>query len=317
MVRGIERKQLFNEDEDYQDFLERIAKALKGSGAVIYAWALMLNHIHLLIKIGKQALSKIMKRVLTGYALGYNRRHKRAGYLYQGRYKSIVCEEEAYLLELVRYIHLNPLRVGVVKTLEELDKYKWSGHRIIMGRGKIEWQDKEEILSRFGKTKSEARRKYREFVREGIKQGKREDLTGGGLIRSLGGIGRAVLAKLGKEKQMYDQRILGDGNFVEGLLKKTEDKEEKVPRISIDEVIKKVCKIYKVKVERLIKRKKQKGLYKIKAIVINIGIDKLGISGSSLARKLGLGKSRISKLNRLGEILVRKEQKNLKEILGE
>ena len=174
MVRGIERKKIFNEDEDYQDFLERISKALNGSGAVIYAWVLMLNHIYLLIKIGKQALSKVMRRILTGYALGYNRRHKRVGYLYQGRYKSIVCEEEAYLLELVRYIHLNPLRVGVVKTLEELDKYQWSGHSVIMGRQKTDWQDTEEILSRFGKTKSEARRKYREFVREGIKQGKRE-----------------------------------------------------------------------------------------------------------------------------------------------
>ena len=113
-----------------------------------------------------------MRRVLTGYALAYNRRHKRVGYLYQGRYKSIICEEEAYLLELVRYIHLNPLRAGVVKTLKGLDKYKWSGHSVIMGRQKAEWQDTEEILSRFGKTKREARGKYREFVREGTNQGR-------------------------------------------------------------------------------------------------------------------------------------------------
>lgn len=319
MVRGIERKKIFNEDKDYQDFLGRISKALEGSGAVIYAWVLMSNHIHLLIKIGKQALSKIMRRILTGYALAYNRKYRRAGYLYQGRYKSIICEEELYLLELVRYIHLNPLRAGIVKTLDGLDRYKWCGHRIIMGRGKFDCQDTEEILSRFGYTIGEARRKYREFVREGIKQGKRNDLTGGGLIRSLGGIGRAIISKLGKEKQMYDQRILGGGNFVEGILKKTETKEEKIPRINIDEVIKKICRIYNIKTAKLLNRKNQKGLYKIKSIVVNIGIDRLGISGSSLARKFGLTRSSISRLNKLGEVLIRGEESreiDLRKILG-
>ncbi len=87
----------------------------------------------ILVKTDKQALSKIMRRILTGYALAYNRKYGRVGYLYQGRRKKIFNEEELYLLELARYIHLNPLRAGVVKTMEELDKYKWSGHRIIMG----------------------------------------------------------------------------------------------------------------------------------------------------------------------------------------
>lgn len=152
-----------------------------------------------------------------------------------------------------------------------------------------------------------------------IKQGKRKDLIGGGLIRSLGGIGRVIIAKIGKEKQMYDQRILGSRNFVKRILKKTELADEKVARISIDEVIKRICRIYKVKTEKIISRKNQKGLYKLKAIVVNIGIDRLRIPGSVLARKLGLTRSSISRLNRLGEVLVRGEEFQkigLEKILG-
>lgn len=313
IVRGIERKNIFNDRADCKIFLVRLENVLENSGAKVYAWALMPNHFHILICIGKKPLKTIMRRLLTGYALSYNRRHKRVGYLYQGRYKSVVCEEEPYLFELVRYIHLNPLRAGLVKTMEELDSYRWGGHSVIMDNQKMEWQNTEEILNRFGSNFSLARRTYREFVGEGIKHGKREDLTGGGLIRSLGGIGRILLMRTSREKQLYDQRILGSGEFVEGILKKVASEGETIPRINIDELIKKICKFYKVEPEKLIYRKKQKGLAKIKSVIVNIGIDKLGIPGSYIARKLGLSKSAISKLNKLGEVLVGKEGEIINE----
>ena len=316
IVRGIERKKIFSDRNDYEDFLTRVEQVLENSGAKVYAWALIPNHFHLLIRTDKKPLKTIMKRLLTGYALSYNRRHKRVGYLYQGRYKSIVCEEEPYLLELVRYIHLNPLRAGLVKTMVELDKYRWSGHSVIMGNQKITWQDAEEILGRFGDIVSHAKQKYREFVIDGIKDGKREDLTGGGLIRSLGGIGRLLLTRTSKEKQLYDQRILGSGRFVEGILKRAETEEEKIPRINIEELIKRVCEFYKVEPEKLINRKKQKGLSPIKSIIVNIGIDKLGIPGSRIAHRLGLSKSAVSKLNKMCEVLVKTEDGVLKKVLG-
>ncbi|GAG23513.1 unnamed protein product, partial [marine sediment metagenome] len=185
IVRGIERKKIFSEKEDYENFLYRFGNVLKESETKVYAWALLPNHFHVLICIKKKPLKVIMRRLLTGYALSYNRRHKRVGYLYQGRYKSIVCEEEPYLLELVRYIHLNPLRARMVKTMEVLDRYMWCGHSVIMGNHDVEWQDVREILCRFGGGLSGARKKYREFIVDGISEGKRKDLTGGGLIRSL------------------------------------------------------------------------------------------------------------------------------------
>jgi hypothetical protein len=87
-------------------------------------------------KIFFEVLSKVMRKLMTGYAVTFNQRHKRSGHLFQNRYKSIICEEDPYLLELIRYIHLNPLRAGMVKDLKELDKYPWSGHSAILGRCK-------------------------------------------------------------------------------------------------------------------------------------------------------------------------------------
>ena len=110
----------------------------------------MANHVHLLLFSGVQGISQFMGRLLTAYALYFNRRHQRRGHLFQDRYKSIVCEEEAYLLgSLVRYIHLNPMRAGLVKGLGELNRYRWSGHSFLIGRYRNSWQAKEYVLRQF------------------------------------------------------------------------------------------------------------------------------------------------------------------------
>lgn len=96
-------------------------------------------------------LSGFMRRFLTGYAISYNRRHRRWGHLFQSRYKSIICEEDAYLTELVRYIHLNPLRAKLVKSLAQLDRYRWWGHGGLIGKVENEWQDRDYALKWFGK----------------------------------------------------------------------------------------------------------------------------------------------------------------------
>jgi len=148
MARGIERRKIFHDDKDRKSFLERFAGILEETQMQCYvypvkceayfsgAWALIPNHFHLLLRTGPTPLSKVMRRLMTGYAVTFNIRHKRSGHLFQNRYKSVVCEEDAYLLELIRYIHLNPLRAGLVKDLQELDKYHWTGHSAILGRRK-------------------------------------------------------------------------------------------------------------------------------------------------------------------------------------
>ena len=119
IIRGIERRPIFADDTDRDRFTDRLGLELARSSTRCYAWALMPNHGHLLLRTGKISLSTVMRRLLTSYAVTFNRRHKRHGHLFRNRYKSILCQEDPYMLELVRYIHLNPLRAGLVESIEK------------------------------------------------------------------------------------------------------------------------------------------------------------------------------------------------------
>ena len=223
------------DDKDRSSFLERLAVILEETQTQCYAWTLIPNHFHLLLRTGPTSLSTVMRRLMTGYAVTFNIRHRRSGHLFQNRYKSVVCEEDPYLLELIRYIHLNPLRAKLVKDLKELDKYLWTGHSVLIGKQKnplvseispaIE-KDKylaaktvEDVLQYFGKNLKEARRRYQEFVEKGIDQGKRPDFQGGGLVRSAGGDKTGLLGRKEEDKELSDQRILGSGDFVAEVLR--------------------------------------------------------------------------------------------------
>ena len=133
MGRGIERRNIFLDDRDREDFVRRLKELAKEGSIEIYAWSLLRNHFHLLCKTKKRPLASSMRKLLTGYAVNFNLRHRRHGHIFQNRYKSIVCQEEAYLAELVRYLHLNLVRAGVCKGLEELNECPWSGHAALMG----------------------------------------------------------------------------------------------------------------------------------------------------------------------------------------
>jgi len=208
MGRGIDGIKIFSNKRDCEDFLERLADLCRADALSVYAWALMGNHYHLLLRTGNQQLSNSMRKILTGYVVNYNRRHKRYGHLFQNRYKSIICEDDPYLLELTRYIHLNPLRAGIVKDLKELKGYKWCGHSSIMGMIKREWQDTDTVLAYFGKRRKRAIERYDEFVGRGIEVGSRPELIGGGLIRSLGGWSQVLSLRRVGSKIFSDERIL-------------------------------------------------------------------------------------------------------------
>jgi REP element-mobilizing transposase RayT len=146
MGRGLDRQVIFRDDQDRADFVHRLATLAEAHALTVYAWALLPNHFHLLVRTGPRPLARSMRSLLTGYAGAFNRRRKRTGHLFQNRYKSIVVEEEPYRLELVRYLHLNPLRAGVVPDLPALARYPWSGHSALLGRIARPWQATEEIL---------------------------------------------------------------------------------------------------------------------------------------------------------------------------
>jgi putative transposase len=125
MVRGNNRAEIFTDDQDRATFLERLGENILEAKCSVYAWVLMGNHVHILFKSGQKGISAVMRKLLTWYAQYYNRHHRRTGHLFENRYKSILCDEDNYLLALIRYIHLNPVRAGILTTMEELDRYPW------------------------------------------------------------------------------------------------------------------------------------------------------------------------------------------------
>jgi REP element-mobilizing transposase RayT len=234
ICRGIEQRPIFEDDFDRDRFVERLGTVLQETATPCYAWALIPNHFHLLIRTGLVPVATVMRRLLTGYAVNFNHRHRRSGHLFQNRYKSILCQEDPYLLELVRYIHLNPIRAGLVADLNSLDRYPYSGHSRIMGRLTGGFQDIETVLSMFGKTRRGARKRYKAFVSKGLLAGKRPELTGGGLIRSSGGWhALKELRRMGIHFKS-DERLLGDSDFVDTVLKAANEKLDRKYRIQAE-----------------------------------------------------------------------------------
>lgn len=300
MIRGIEGAQVFQDDQDRMDFISRLGRLLEKTGTQILAWVLMDNHVHLLIFSGHEGISKFMRCLLTGYAIRYNLKYHRRGYLFQNRYKSIVCEEEPYLLELVRYIHLNPLRAGVVKGLEELDRYPWSGHSVLIGRSKNGWQQREYVLRQFSEDRRRAILAYRRFMEEGKDQGRRSELVGGGLIRSLGGWSQVLSTRGNKERVEHDARILGGGDFVADILREADKNLKRQLRLgerkaSIDRVIRKMCSEAGVEEQEVRNGGQRRRVSKVRAGIAYYLSHELGMPMAEIARELGVCSSAIIK----------------------
>jgi REP element-mobilizing transposase RayT len=293
MVRGIEKGKVFKGDADKDHFLERLGEILQDTKTICYAWALIPNHFHLLLRTGTMPISTVMRRLLTGYALWFNRTHHRHGHLFQNRFKSILCQEDSYLLELIRYIHLNPIRAGLVLDLEELGRYPYAGHSVLMKKLKKSWQDVEGVLGMFGQRVGPARQAYQEFVEGGIAQGRRQDLTGGGLIRSVGGWEALKAMKKEKRYQRSDERILGDGHFVDQVLASAEEALEnrhelRVRGFDLTKIASRVAEVLSVKPEDIWARGRYRKIVEARSLFCYWAVRELGVSMSSLSSKLGI-----------------------------
>lgn len=304
--RGIEKRKIFMTDSDRDDFLERVEKILLESQTPCYAWVLMPNHFHLLIRTGNAPIAHIMRRLLSGYAGRFNRRHRRAGHLFQNRYKSILCQEESYFLELVRYIHLNPLRAKQVATLDELDRYPYSGHSALMGHRDNHWQHAKEVLGRFGKGAQASRQAYRSFVEKGVAMGRRPELTGGGLIRSMGGWHAVKSFQRSKAHLKGDERILGDSDFVESVLARQNERLERryatrAQGYDFGAVVKRVEAVLGVAAESILTASKQPRNVEARSLVCYWAIRELGMTAVSVAQLLGITQPAVTKAAYRGE----------------
>lgn len=307
--RGINRRVIFSDDTDYDIFMDRLGDLLKESGTFCFAWALLPNHFHLLLKTGNVPISHLMKRLLTGYAVNYNHRHKRVGHLFQNRYKSILCQEDSYLLELVRYIHLNPLRAKIVSDYRALSKHPHCGHGAILGKLKKEWQAGQYILRLFGTKKADAQKKYSEFVSKGIEKGKRPELSGGGLLRSQGGWEGLKANRRAGDYQKGDERILGDGDFVENVLRQAEERLHDKYRLraegyDFEKLLERVSQLSGLSSHQILDRHRDRKRIQARSILCYWANDQLGLSQSRLANILKQTQPAISQAVRRGMALV-------------
>lgn len=308
IFRGLERRKIFRDNQDRNNFVDRLGNVLSDTSTPCYAWALIPNHAHLLLKTGNTPISTIMQRLLTGHAAYFNRRYRRHGKLFQNRYKSILCQEDAYLLELVRYIHLNPLRSKVVSDLRKLDRYPYCGHSRVMGKRKSDWQDVSYVLQQFGKSKLAARLNYRDFVKKGIELGQRPELTGGGLIRSLGGWSMARRLRGTIEQIKSDKRILGDGEYVEKILKKANEQMENRYALTssgfdIKKVAERVREVLEVEPDKVWEKGKHPETVRARSLFCFWAVRELGITMTEVAATLGLTQPAVSISVKRGEKL--------------
>ncbi len=301
IIRGIERRMIVEDGEDRENFVSRLGRLASESRTGIYAWALMTNHAHILLSSGPQGLSNFMRRFMTGYAVSYNLRHRRYGHLFQNRYKSIVCDADSYFTELVRYIHLNPLRVKLVEDLSQLEKYPYCGHGVIVGRIRYDWQDREHVLSWFGRSEGEAKRAYRRFVEEGVALGRRPELVGGGLVRSIGGWSEVISLRRRAVGELADERILGSGDFVQRILKEEDERvrqqySSKERQRELKHIIEEVCRRKNVSMTELRSGSRRGTISRFRAEITRSLVEDYGISMAEVARQVGVSTSAISKI---------------------
>ena len=317
IVRGIERRKIFRSDDDRKNFLNRLGKLIPETQTDCFAWALIPNHVHLLLKTGLVPISVFMSRLLTGYAVWFNQKYRRHGQLFQNRYKSILCQKDPYLKELVRYIHLNPLRAGLVEDMKQLDKHPWSGHSVLMNKTKQPWQNVDDVYELFSDQKRLARRRYRVFVEKGIAEGKRPDLVGGGLLRSIGGW--TVLKGFRKAgiRVKGGERILGDGDFVENVLKSAEEALEqksdlKAKGYDFDRITERVAEVMGMEIGQVTAFGKSPQTVKARSLLCFWAHRKLGMTTIEIGRKLKISQSAVSRSSMRGQKI---EKENRFELL--
>lgn len=310
--RGLEKRYIFDADADKKDFLARFGETLLRVDARCLAWALMSNHYHFLIQIGDNPLSKLMASVLSGFAGGYNRRHKRSGYVFENRFKSILIDADSYLLELVRYIHLNPVRAGMVADVNELGDYRWTGHAGMIGRYKQDWHSTQQALRHFGEDRGRAKSNYLNFLGTTEMSEITTNLTGGGLVRSYNGWENIEQLRKEHIRCIGDERILGSSEFVEYALRHDElaiEHREKLNRAGWDmsKLALWVCNRTDIPQKQLLSKARGGRLSEAKSVLCYLGSTELGLTLREISDYLAISQPSVSAWIKKGESLCKKK----------
>lgn len=225
ILRGNARQDVFSDDKDRYRFYEILQKSRERFRHRILAFCLMTNHVHLAVQVGEIPLSRIMQNVSLRYTQWFNWRHKKSGHVFQGRYKAVMVDADAYLAELASYIHLNPVRARIS---ERPENHRWSSHRAYLGLENISWLETGSILSQFSMNVGKARAKFADFVGERVAEGRRKEFHG---------------------ERNADSRIFGCDSFIDVVLAKAESIPEHKP--DVNAVVAAVKKLYDIGDDRL------------------------------------------------------------------
>ena len=261
--RGNQRQRIFRSTSDRARYLELLSQYRKRYGFVLYAYVLMSNHVHLLMEAGTVPLSKVLQGLQQSYTLYFNRKYGLVGHLFQGRYQAILCDRDAYLLELIRYLHLNPVRAKMVKDPAE---YRWSSHQAYLGRRKSDdgLVQTESVLGQFAQSHAAALKQYRQFIVEGYGEGHR-----------------------GEFYEVKEQQYLGDDQFVERLNRAMDRDRAEPIRVGVSEIEEVVCRKYKLSREVLRSRSKERRGSLGRLLVAHLGQELGGLKLNEVAKRYG------------------------------
>lgn len=240
ILRGNDGQDIFFSDQDREHLETLVQDGIDRFKHRIHAYCWMSNHVHMLIQVSEVPLSKLIQNLSFRHARYINKKLSRKGHLFQGRYKAILVDAENYLHELVRYIHLNPVRAGLARNPKD---YEWSGHQCYLGITRKSWLTVKYVLSQYSKGESTAQRRYEEFVLEGMNEEYRSEFHHGSA----------------------EGRLLGGDKFIEEVLEHADKKEERKYRT--ENIINSVCTKWRVSVEELTSFSRERKLSRVRSII--------------------------------------------------
>jgi REP element-mobilizing transposase RayT len=302
ILRGVLGLALFMNDSDRRCFLALLAKALEETGTSCLAWSLMTNHVHLLVETGDTPLSQVIHRVATAYAKEFNRRRGGQGHVFQGRFISIPVESEAHFLELVRYIHGNPLRANLLTAFEQLATYPWTGHAALMGNEPPRFLDVDRVLGEFGRDRAEARAALTTFLRNGLADLEPLEVPG-----SCSDLDRALLED---ENLMIDDSYpLDRARMIERACQRNEEQRRRQSRLEaegwdVDRLVRRACRWTGADEAELRAGRRSAAESTARSVVAHLGTTELGLSHTTVARAVGVSRPAISKMRSRGRAFV-------------
>lgn len=290
MARGIEGASIFRDSQDRDTFLSLLASCLKECGIKCYAWALMDNHYHLVVRTAEFPLARLMKPLNSMYAGYFNKKYSRRGYLFQDRFKSIASQDQGYIEEMIRYVHLNPVRAKVCKTIVELDHYPWCGHGAIMGNISRPFMDTFAVLSRFGVDETRGRKAYRDFMEKGLHAGLSEMQ-----------LAMRYNLHAGRSSGESARWVIGDHEFVRSaLLHDAENRLRIAKRVKegwgLEQIAESIAGQFKIDSESLLHKSRSNSRSYARKVFAYVAREEQGFPAADIARYLNVDGSAVSRM---------------------